>query len=76
MLSKDGYFELTLWNNHIVQVWTSGRLLLLKHPLGCHIGDDSCRERMIKYMQNEGIFDELLNQPIVMLDSYAEESEE
>lgn len=75
MLAKNGYYEMELWNKHTLQVWTAGQLCILRHPLGCDIESNECRDRLIKYMHNEGILDEVLDKPIIMIDSYAEESE-
>lgn len=71
MLQQDGYYELTLFNDHKLQVWSSAKFCILSHPLSCCEDDDSCRERIIKYIHHEGILDEVLDTPITMLDSYA-----
>jgi len=75
MLQKDGYYEMTLWNNHTLQVWTAGRLCILRHPVGCNQDNNECRDRLIKYIHHEGILDEVLDTKIVLLDSYVEEVE-
>lgn len=68
MLAKNGYFELNLWNNHRLQVFTAAKLGILNHPLGC---DENCRDKMLKYILDEGILDEV--DKIVILDSYCED---
>lgn len=75
MLANNGYYEMTLSNDHTLQVWTAGKLAILRHPVGCSVDDDSCRERLMKYIHDEGILDEVLDTKIVLLDSYAEEVE-
>ena len=74
MLSSNGYYEFELWNGHQLQVWTEPRFCILNHPIGCDITDDSCREKIIKYIHSEGLFDEMLDKQITLLDSYAENS--
>lgn len=75
MLANNGYYEMTLWNGHTLQVWTEGKLCILRHPVGCSVDNDECRERLMKYIHHEGILDEVLDKKIIMLDSYAEEVE-
>lgn len=76
MLANNGYYEMSLWNNHVLQVWVEGRLCILKHPKCCNKEDDSCREKLMKYIHKEGILDELLDKKIIMLDSYIEDFDE
>jgi len=68
------YFELSLHKHHKLQVWPSAKFCILLHPKKCNINDDSCREKIIKYIHHEGIFDKLLDQSIIMIDSYVEET--
>lgn len=74
MLANDGYYEMMLWNNHKLQVWVDGKLAILNHPLGCNSENDECHKRLMHYIHSEGILDEVLNERIIMLDSYAEEN--
>lgn len=75
MLNNNGYYELSLWNEHILQVWTEGRLAILRHPKGCCQDDDSCRDKLLKYIEDEGLLDEVVDKKIILLDSYIEEVE-
>ena len=72
MLSFDEYYE--LWDGHTIQVWNAKRLVIVNHPIGCNITEVSCREKIIKYIHNEGLFDDVLDTQITLLDSYAENS--
>ena len=75
MLSSDGYYECELWNGHRLQVWTGAAFCILNHPIGCNVDRDECRERVIRYIHNEGLFDEILDVQITLLDSYAEDND-
>ena len=71
MLAENGYFELNLINDHKLQVWTTGRLCVLRHPKGCDSHKTDCRDKLMKYIEDEGILDEV--DKIIMIDSYEEE---
>jgi hypothetical protein len=70
-MEHNGYYELTLFNNHKLQVWTAGKLCILSHPLECNENDDNCRERIIKYIHHEGLLDDVIGENVTMIDSYA-----
>ena len=73
MLNNNGYYEFELWNGHKLQVWVEGRLAILNHPYSCSVNDDECREKILKYIHNEGLFDDVIDMQIILLDSYREE---
>lgn len=56
-------------NNHEITVWAN-RFVVLKHPEKCDLyEDDYCREKLLKYLYQEGyiISDE---GGIIVIDSY------
>jgi hypothetical protein len=56
-------------DNHQITIWAD-RFVVLRHPEKCDLyEDDCCRERMIKYITDEGYIDPEKNNCIVF-DSY------
>lgn len=70
---NDAYFELKLWGDHELQVWPAGKLAILRHPHTCDIESDHCQQRLIKYIEAEGLFDSIPSK-VLLLDSYIEDS--
>lgn len=62
-------------DNHRITIWAD-RFVVLRHPEKCDLyEDENCREKMIKYLTNEGYIDPEKHHCLVF-DSYIDFEQE
>ena len=65
----DPLFKLEFRDHKIIGF--NKKLITLKHPFECDSQDDSCRNHVIKYLNDEGYLDQC-NDKVIILDMYTD----